>query len=78
MNSKGQPQSCNTVNREGDNNYTEYYIGEKDRKKRRNGRGENHWTGPEVNILLNPVKFHLRMRNEPYISNNLTINAFSL
>lgn len=26
----------------------QYYIGERDAEHRKNGHGENHWTGPEV------------------------------
>lgn len=28
--------------------YDEYYFGERDDEERRNGQGENHWTGAEV------------------------------
>lgn len=31
--------------------YDEYYFGERDNEDRRNGQGENHWTGAEVTLI---------------------------
>lgn len=30
--------------------YDEYYFGERDDEERRNGQGENHWTGAKVTL----------------------------
>lgn len=30
--------------------YDEYYFGDRDDEERRNGQGENHWTGAEVTL----------------------------
>lgn len=43
--------------------YDQYYTGENDAEERKNGQGENHWTGAEVSIS---VSYRVIFNFRPY------------